>query len=374
MQDKKLIVGLITLTLGMSGVLSWYLFASSPAPHSLSLNRAEIGSAADQESEPEISVKPGRVAVPAPISSGEAISAETDGKGRVLFYDPESGVVTAIDYRSGREEIISPTRLIGFIKTIWAPSKEEVISQFSSSQGATFRYFNYLTKRVVSLGHAILSPVFSPDSSRIAYFTKTATEAGIYIATPDNSESKRILGTRFSKAALAWPGDDLISIIVTDDQGQNSLFTVTPEGKLTKLAEAVDHLEVRWSKGGVKALISLFDTTGKLYAVVLDPRTLEQHVLDVETRASQCVWGNDNRRAICAVSQTPISLATVENQSKTPQNFYEIDTVSGEKKLLSPSGVRGPRVYVSEILLSPAEDYLFFVNDYDQKLYSFKLP
>ncbi|MEK7582583.1 MAG: hypothetical protein AAB452_01850, partial [Patescibacteria group bacterium] len=312
-----------------------------------------------------------RIPSPAPISGGKAISITASSqKGRVLYYNPETGIVTETDFNGSNSVVISPIKLPGFLRTIWSPNKSEVISEFVSSR---FRYFNYITKQSVNLGSGVRSIVFSPDGSQIAYFLKNSEGGGIYLASPDNQESKKILNTRFSKVQLLWPGKDLLSLVAHDEQtDRESLFTLTLGGRLTKILDNLSHIETVWSREGENVIISFFDEHDALQTVRYTVATGESREIDTESRASQCVWTAAAQVVLCAVSQTPMSSAALENKSKIAQDMYEIDPKLGTKKLLFSSGSGGSKIQIAELLLSPAEDYLIFTNVFDERLYSFK--
>ncbi len=370
MRSEKILLALVVLSITMSGFIVWYLFGSRTSE----TNQANIQELrAEQQEEPtnNLSQKSDRSIPPAPISTSKAISiTNASQKGKVMYYDPETGVVTEVGFNGSDSEIISPTKLPGFIRTFWSPNKNEVISEFTSSR---FRYFDYVTKRAVNLGTGIQSIAFSPTGSQIAYFLQGADGGGIYIATPDNQESKRILNTRFSRVTLSWPQDNLLSLVVHDEHTDlESIFLLTTDGKLTKIFDNLSFVETVWSRDGTNMLLSFFNENSALQLKNYSLVTGGEKDLGIEARASQCAWTAKTDIVFCGVSHSPLSRAAVENRSKIPQDMYEINTVSFEKKVLFSSGGRVPKLEVSEILLSPAEDYILFTNTFDQKLYSFK--
>jgi len=370
MRSEKIIVVLVIVFFSVSGLLAWYLFGRNNAPPRPNLTRANItdGAKGSPTASPDAKT---RIPSPAPISGGKAISITASSqKGRVLYYNPETGIVTETDFNGSNSIIISPVKLPGFLRTIWSPNKAEVISEFVSSR---FRYFNYTTKQSVNLGSGVRSIVFSPDGSQIAYFLKNSEGSGIYLASPDNQESKKILSTRFSKVQLLWPGKNFLSLVVHDEQTDlESLFTLTLEGRLTKILENLSHIETAWSREGENVIISFFDERDALQTVRYTVATGESREIDMESRASQCAWTAAAQVVLCAVSQTPMSSAALENKSKIAQDMYEIDSELGTKKLLFSSGSGGSKIQIAELLLSPAEDYLIFTNVFDERLYGFK--
>lgn len=372
MKNDFIILTLIVLTLSMSAILGWLILSDKPTQNSLRLDRAEMGLAAEGDATP-MPLKPGRVAAPAPISTGKAISLNFDGRGNVRYYDPSSGIVTSVAYDGSNPQIISPTKLPGFLSTLWAPNGSDVISRFSTGQGMVFRLFSYDTHQTIPLDTAITSPVFSPDASRIAYFERGTESNGIFVATPNGEDAKKILNTRFTDISLGWPTKDSLSILSSDmSTGLNGLYLLSLDGGLQQVLTGMDHLEATWSPDGTRVLVSFFSADdGKLHLDLLNPSTLEQSDLATEARASQCAWDAGGASVICGVSETPMSPAALENQTKTPQDLYRIDLATGAKKLLYSSS--SPKISLGEILVSPTGSYVIFTNMLDRKAYSFKL-
>jgi len=373
MRTERVVLGLIIVTLSVSGLIVWNLFAGQPPREEFGFYRAQIQEDREMLRELQTSPTTERRIPAAPISTGKAVSAVPASSGNVQYYDPEDGQVYQVGYDGRNQEVLSPTKLPGFVGTIWSPDRQEVISEFVSGGRRIFKYFDYATKRSATLNSAIQNVVFSPQGDRIAYFSRTADEAGVVLAQPDGTLPKKILNTRIHQMELAWIDQSTIAVVRTDaENSHRELFLLSIEGKFTKLAGPLSGLQARWSRDGTKALISYFDESGKLQLAEILRSSGTIRELAIEALASHCALTSSSTTAVCAVSQTPISLAAVEAQTKTPEDFYEIELSSGSKKLLFSSGSRSARAHVADMFLSPNEQYVFFINSFDEKLYSFR--
>jgi hypothetical protein len=374
--NNKILLGLAVVSLSISGFVIWYLLSSPTPDQSYALSRAGLQDGTEdtleQLSDAALPNVDSRRVPAAPISKGLAVSAQYMDQGRLRYYDPETGKTWQVNSDGTGEELISGANLPGFLRTYWSPNKHEVITAFTTSRGTSYKYFDHASKRSVSLGTHIESLVFSPDGFQIAYFTKTADGGALYLASPDGQESKKIFSTRLRNMQVSWPTRDTLAFTTTDEQTSlTSFFLLSLDNKLTKLIDSLPGLEIRWSPDGSQFVFSHFTDDGLLTAYQ-GRETHNPVLLDIRARAPHCAWSSDQTALICAASQTPISLAVIKTQSKTPSDFFEISLNEGTKKLLYSSGTRSAKAHVSQILLSLTGDYVFFINSYDSKLYSFK--
>ena len=212
------------------------------------------------------------------------------------------------------------------------------------------------TEEPSSLNSNISGITLSKNHRKIAYlFYDPRTEEGqISIANPDGSVFKNILPTRANKLKLDWVNDDQISFYNPDGE-DHSLFLFDIENKnLEKVLDSLSGLKISWSPDGLKLLYS-HQKEGGSKLLLLDLKTKTNLVIDLQVKADQCVWSLSSLLAYCG-----------------NEKLYQLDMSKKEFGLIfEPSPA--DQIRIKKPLLSPAENFLFFVNDLDDYLYRINL-
>lgn len=277
-------------------------------------------------------------------------------KDSIIYYEKSTGKVFEVVLKNTTESSLSDVFLANLIKTIWAPSRKEVVSLFYSPKGNHYKYFSYKTKSSVDLGTDIQSLVFSPDGSQIAYFGSKEDSSGIFISQPDGNSSKKILSTRLENMEIYWPSNELLAFR-TDSANGSELYSLSRLGEIKKLLDARDTLETKWSNDGSRVLFSQKDDSG-INLFYKDIASDIETPLNVSTSASKCDWGIDDKTVVCGVPRS----------SSFGDEIYEIG-LDGTKKLLSsPTS----NIDTAELFLSGLNDHVVILNGLDNKLYVLK--
>ncbi len=282
-----------------------------------------------------------------------ALSQEKDG---IVYYEKGTGKVFEVNLKDLREKPVSDAPLANLIKTIWAPSRKEVVSLFYYPSGGHYKYFNYKTKTSTDLGAGIKSLTFSPNGDQMAYFGMKDGSQGIFISEPDDSSFKKLLPSRLENAEVYWPSDDLLSF-KTDAKDGSELYSLSKNGEIKKILDSRAGLEVKWSKDGSRLLFSQKTESGIGLFYKNTPSESETP-LNISTSASKCDWSIDGKTIVCGVPKS----------SASGDEIYEI-SLDGTKKLLSSPA---SRVNTAELFLSGLDDYVVILNGLDNKLYVLK--
>ena len=287
-------------------------------------------------------------------------------KNSVLYAEKGTGRVYEISLEDKSDEIISNSVIPGFLSSLWSPNKKEIINSMAHNSELTFAYHNIETGRASNLNMEISSIAFSPDGNQIAYYSKDSidntnpeegplnSEGGtgkITISQPDGSYPKKIFSTRLVNLELSWPTKE--SLAFKTSAGE--IFLLTESGGLTKLTEARNQPQERWSKNGTKVLLSQIASTDKVETalVVKDIQSTVETNLNLTGDASKCAWSIDNIHIFCETSD---------------MELYQINISDGSKKLIAELNypIKNPT-------LSSVEDQLLFINLADEKLYAIKI-
>ncbi len=361
--NRKLLITLTVISLSFTAFLSGYLISqkdfhripSSNSSGNILDKFSEIGSNPNFQNNPSgvVTLLSRRSAI-SPVLSKE--------KDSVIFYEKGTGKVFEVALKNPTEKVISDVPLPNLTKTIWAPSRKEVVSLFYSPQGTHYKYYNSITKTSVDLGTNIKSLSFSPGGDQIVYFGVGNDYNRIFISQPDGTISKKILNSRIESPDVYWPTEDNLAFKTNTPGGPMGevLFGLGTNGDLTDLLELRQGLQVKWSGDGKKILFSSSES-GVLNLSYKDYAGTESRPevsLGVSTSASKCVWSIDDKSVICGVPRS----------SAPGDEIYEIG-LDGTKKLLSsPTS----RIDTTELFLSGLDDYVVILNGLDNKLYVLK--
>lgn len=288
-------------------------------------------------------------------------------KGAVLYFEKNTGKLFELDLETKAEKPVLDKSLVNFISAVWSPTKNEFIGSFISNSGIVFKYFNISTGEEVNFDPNIRSVAFSPDGNLIAYHSLNEaagsnsvglpdSQAGkIVISEPDGKYQKKILNTRLENIKMSWPTKDKMAFVTSNSE----MFLVTEDGKLTKVLELKPGLYENWSPSGRKLLFSVSSINQEQPDTTLNIKNLEskEEREIAKSSASKCVWSIDDINVFCAISKSP-----------SIDEIYKINTLDGSQKLVAE-----PLTGVREILLSPLEERLVFVDASDEKLYSIKI-
>jgi hypothetical protein len=355
--NKKLLITLTVISLSFTAFLSGYLISQKDFhrnPSSISSGNI-LNKFSDTNS--DFGRQTGSYETLRALSQRSAISpAMSKEKNGVIYYEKDTGKVFEVTLNDMREKSVSDVSLSNLIKTIWAPSRKEVVSLFYSPNGIHYKYFNYKTRASVDLGTGIKSLSFSPDGNQIAYFGDKGGSKGIFISQPDGSSFKKLLPSRLENAEIYWSSDNLLTFKV-GVTGGFELYSLSRDGEIQKILGTKGELEIKWSSDGSRILFSQQTESG-IGLFYKDVSSKSETPLNVATDASKCAWSIDSKTVVCGVP----------GSSTSGDEFYEI-SLDGTKKLLSsPTS----RINTAELFLSGLDDYVVILNGLDNKLYVLK--
>ncbi|HAU07614.1 MAG: hypothetical protein UW46_C0002G0041 [Candidatus Yanofskybacteria bacterium GW2011_GWF1_44_227] len=357
MNSKKILIGLIMLSLIVIAFLGGYIISRGGLPDTDSAGTGNMLSRFDDKSleatADTLGPSSDRIAITRKINS----IAPSKDNNSILYYEKATGHVFELNLSTKKELPLSLANLPNFLSTVWSPTQKEVISLFYEPAGNAYKYFNYKTKKSTLLTEGIRSVAFSPDGKNLTYFLVGDELNYIYISSPDGSGAKRILSTRMSSVSLAWPKADLIILKSVDENtGSTNLLGINTKGEISSILNNVSELSELWSKDGKRMIYSQAGESQPLLRII-DIETGVMSSVELSLRPSDCAWSMDSRTVYCIGAKDP---------GDPNQRLYKINAEDGKPIDVKPvPGHISPR----EAHLSLLEDYLIVLNDIDERLY-----
>jgi len=361
--ERKILLTSIFITLGVVAFLSGYLLMPQinqrPTTNDQRLLTAQGGSFLERFNTDNIVISDSTPSI-LPLSSRRFISfVQPFSDSKKIVAVATNGEIVEIDTANLIEKVL-PTGQASIVEAVLSQTSNAVIYSFyDSKNNGNWIYYNLKTGEPTEIENELKSAAFSPDGSQAVYLISN-TDGGELLVAKDGKIIKRALKTRIGAATVAWPSENLISIVSYDKDGYGDLFTLKDSGVLNKVLSYQYDLNVKWSPAGEKIIFSGKDDTGHTQLFYKDIKNSEAiTVLDVATNASKCVWA-DEENVVCGIT----------DKTQIRDEFYKINLTDGSKTLVATPDIN---LLVKELSLSRSGDALFVLNDIDEKLYVLKL-
>ncbi|MBU1292228.1 hypothetical protein KKH07_01955 [Patescibacteria group bacterium] len=381
MSLKKILIILISLLVVVIGALIIYNFLSddetTPPSTSDSEQIPTSGSATNQPATPSYQ---GRLIA---ISEKAIMSPTIDGR-KVKYYSIDNGNVFESNLDGSELTRISSVVLTNLIKALWSSNRDKVIAIFDENGQAKKYLYDYNTKISTLLSGDIRWVTWSPQQDKIAYqyYNSRTEDNNISVAQPDGSDWTSIFQTRMKDLIVEWPSSSKIAIR-TKPSGlaQSIVYTINlTDNNFQKIINETYGLTVLWSPLGNKILYSETDNKGKnLKLKISDLENQIVNELTIVTLPEKCTWSQDNRTVFCAVPKNISNLAVLpddyyKKKISFNDDFWRINIDTGEAiKIYETTDSEANAYNAKELILPPLEDYLLFINQKDDLLYSLEL-
>lgn len=314
------------------------------------------------------------------ISQESVLNPIIDGN-KVKYYSATNGNIFQSEFDGSNPIRLSPNILTDIVKIIWSPNKDKVIGIFESNQLIKKYLYNFSDQRATLLNSNIRDTAWAPDREKIAYqyYDPQTEENSLNIAEPDGSQWQTILKTRMKDLIVEWPDSSKLAVR-TRPSGlvQSVAYTINlSDKKMEKIFNGNYGLTLLWSPLGDKILFSETDSQGKkLKLKIADNKGNIIGETRLATFSEKCVWSQDNRVFFCAVPRIIPDKAVLPDDYykgllNLADDFYKINMETGQAYLLTNGS--SDNYDAINLLLSPQEDYLIFVNKKDNLLYSLAL-
>jgi Tol biopolymer transport system component len=324
------------------------------------------------------STLPSKTSVHQPrMSSENAIvsAALGDSTDSIRYYEQGSGRAFALSLATRRTEVLSETRLPGFLFSYWIPDSQKVISAFQRPASTDYRLFDYTTRQTTDIGSNFKSLAVAPDGRHIAFIQKNSDDSySIIVSWLDGSQQIQRLNTRTEDSSLVWRNnDELVLTSRRPDRAGYDLSLLPPSGVLTTIISNKENLETAWSPDGAYLLYSYFAPDVGVSLWLRSIRTGEEVSLGIYTSAKKCAWHPIELAITCGIpTRTSLSRDVVADRTATIDDIYTYDFEDTTLRLIY-AGVSSSLLGVTEPLISSTGAYFVFTNMFDSRLYTLPL-
>lgn len=314
------------------------------------------------------------------ISQKAVLNPVINGQ-KVRYYLANNGNAYESNFDGSDLVQLSTDTLTNLSEVLWSPDKNKVIHIFNDNGVVKKYFYDFKTDQSIRLSQNIGYISWAPNKDKIVYqYHGPNGENSISISNPDGLDWTNVFSTRMNDLIVKWPSSNKIALI-TKPSGlvQGTAYTLNlVNNDFQKVTESTYGLTTLWSPQANKVLFSETDRQGKdlkLKTADLQQSTTDQ--LDIITLSEKCVWSTDNQTVFCAVPENISQIAILpddyhKNLTSFSDHFWKINTDTGQKIEIFEN--KSEQVYnAKNLLLSPLEDYLIFINQTDGLLYSLEI-
>jgi len=300
---------------------------------------------------------------------------------KIRYYLANNGQAYESNFDGSGLTQLSADILTNLSKVLWSPDRNKVIHIFNDNKVIKKYLYDFKINQSTRLNQNIGYISWAPNKDRIVYQYHGPTgENNISISNPDGLDWTNIFPTRMKDLIVKWPSSNKIALI-TEPSGliQGTTYTLNlTNNDFQKVIEPTYGLTTLWSPQANKLLFSETDHQGKnlkLKIADLEQSTINQ--LDIVTLPEKCIWSTDNQTVFCAIPEDIPQIVILpddyhKNLTSFSDHFWKINVDTGQKIKIFEN--KGEQIYdAKNLLLSPLENYLIFVNQTDDLLYSLEI-
>lgn len=375
MTKKRLIlIALVFLAITVAGLTIYYFFFKKPG---VTVQEPATGTeqpAPEGENIVAIDEKLKRISMVPAVSP--ALSA--DGS-RVLYAGKASGIFE-VDFNGGNQKETVFTPLKNLHKIFWSKDRIEFAATYANPDGRKTFYYNTQTKQTSPYDTHIDSLAFSPTENKLAYHYQE-TGGGINnisLADPSGANAITVINTRLQEARISWITQNEVALSTAPSGLAPNLLWIlnTSTQKLSTALTDIYGLTTLWPPSGDRFLFSQTTQKGKALSLsVADKKGTSIKALDIATLPEKCVFSKDEKSAVCAAPAVVPDIVWPDDYYKgvyvAQEQLWRIDLGSNKKEALY--AFPNTEFDATNLLLSPQEDILVFLNKKDGFLYSVKI-
>ncbi len=393
-KTRNYIIALGLLLLLLIGIIFYVLFRSDIGP--FGPKEPEIGGFPDTDGGGGYTLPPIDGGTRPPYGQGltegekkllvqiskDPVIGSTIRKDKILYFKRGLGHIFSSPFDgSVEEERLIALSVPNIIDVLWSPSRANVIIADLNDTTARRFWVHFTSTSTIEKGlfpDEITSVQFSPAEEKIAGIVKNTALYTVVTATPQGKSLKTILQTSMPDIELSWASKTLLGLQTRSSAFIPSILQTVPVsgGVASVLLADVRGLDVLWDTNSQRFITLEVAREGKSPTLVLrDRRTPNTgRELSFQTMPEKCVWSSTATSTIyCAIPLNlgidPLPDSWWQGKVSFNDSLWKIDINTGEASSLLESGMFD----ITRPILSPKEDYIFFINKKDSMLWSLRL-
>ncbi len=313
------------------------------------------------------------------VSDGPVYGPAAVGGNMIAFF--RDGALRSFSLGGGGEQVVISDLPGKLLDVRWAPDRHAALAFLGSGTTRRWHLVDLETDSVTALKDGMLSPSWSNLSERIFYFYRKPDEGlSVDTAKPDGSEWKAVgsVPALRDPVGQAVPNSTLFSFFGRPTAYETSALSVIPVtgGEARSIFDGKYGADFSWSPDGKKLLISNTVTSGgaDVRLGLANQNGGEFHTLQVPTVVGKTVWSKDGRTVYYALPLSlPDDIAMPDDYASgsfmTSDSFWKLDTETGKSERIVPLENMAGDFDSTNLFLDENEDFLFFVNRRDDRLY-----
>lgn len=321
------------------------------------------------------------VLIDAPVIS--PFASEKDGS--IFYIDKNTGSLQKFNLAEEKKSILTDIELISPTSAVWKKDGSSVFVKENKANDPSFRLIPLDSQKpTVSLGWGTQYVLWDELDNNILYtYREDNGKMTLNRALPNGSDWKKLTDLPQMPIFISIiPKSPLVAYWGAPANTRLSeLKTVNiTSGETKTIFSGKYGANYLWSPNGERILLSWAPEKdgSKLSLAVINKNGGEYADLNLPTMVDKCVWSRDNITIYCALpGSLPAGSAMPDTFYAHPlsgsDTFWKVDTKKGtSERLIDLKDI--PSSFDTEnLLLSPDESMLLFVNRKDLKLYSIEL-
>jgi hypothetical protein len=317
---------------------------------------------------------------------GVVAPAISQSKDTLIYHSAKTGKVMKIDFAGKNKSVDSSAEVQSLTGAQWSAQGKKAILKIDQGDSGYFDVYDYAdnTDKVFKGGVDTLVWDNLGDKVLYKYFDSASGKRTLNIANPDGSDWKVLTEVSDRKMDIAQiPQTSIVSFWNSPDANtKTNLRTVSILGGEVKTIYSDKYgADFLWAPNGQKVLISGLDNkgSGKLTVGTANVDGSQYANLNIPTLAEKCVWSKSSRYIYCALPND-ISEGVlmpndyIEGKINTVDTFWRVEISTGKKDRVLGLDEIKKNCDATNLVLSPDEKKLFFVNRSDgDKLYVINL-
>ncbi|MDO8483091.1 MAG: hypothetical protein Q7S86_04725 [bacterium] len=332
----------------------------------------------------ELSKRPSAGAVALPDSGGRGVL--------VRFVEKGTGNVYEVGPDSSEETRLSNTTIPKIAEVIWNKDGTRLVARYlKDGENETIQsYYAALVTSAEGQATGELSGSFlteniktlstNPDRNKLFYIVNHSEGASGVTADFDGGKKTQIFDSPLREWLVDWPSSETV-VLTTKPSASIPGFMFllnTKNGALTRTISGIRGLTTLVNPDASLVLYSENTTAGLSLKTYSFKKSVSE-VMSVTTLPEKCVWSKiDSTNIYCSVP-TYLGEGTYpdgwyQGVTSFSDDIWKIDASSGVASIVAePKKLSGRDIDGTNLLLSQKEDYLFFTNKFDSRIWSLRL-